>query len=114
MNVSLLKTKPQVSSASPAWRCVVTVDQCYREKSSGVLFDVPVVRELSLTECHTRGIAWPNAAVTLRPVECTNGSEDRYMSASALCGSGDWERLPDDDAETMLWGGGTKVGLGGP
>jgi len=60
MNPLLATTRPQ-ASAPPTWECVVEVDQCYREKASGVLFDVPSVRPMSRGDCHARGIAWPNA-----------------------------------------------------
>ena len=109
MSASLLKTRPQ-ASAAPTWQCVVAAGQCYRQKTSGALFDVATFRALSKGDCIATGTSWPNAHVTLRPVDCVTAAEDVLMSASALCGSSEWERLPDDEAETVIWGGGTKVG----
>lgn len=109
MNQSLAKTRPQASA--PTWQLVVSTDQCFRQRQSGVLFDVATVRNLSIGDCHSRGCAWPDAEVTLRPVDiAVPTDEDVRLTASSLCGSDAWERLPDDDAETIMWGGGTKVG----
>jgi len=83
------------------WRCVVERDQVYRHGLSGVLYEVKSVVPLAF-----------DATVHLRPVDMTTGHDDVPVRASAMCGGSDYERLPDDDGETILWGGGTCVGVG--
>lgn len=98
MNPSLAKTRPQ-ASATPAWKCVVEPDQVFREMPSGVLHEVTAVHRKSPYD----------ASVTLRQVDSVGGGVC-YVLASALCAGNAWERLPEEDAETVIWGGGTKVG----
>ena len=42
--------------------------------------------------------------------QCVVAVDQCYRKKAALCGSSEWERLPDDEAETVIWGSGTKVG----
>lgn len=84
-------------------------DQVFRATQSGELHEVVRVTPISRGAAHGLGRAWPDAKVDLRPI---NGgpNEASEVCASSLCGSASWERLPDDDGETIVWGGGTKVG----
>ena len=98
MNPSLAKTGPQ-ASATRAWQCVVEPDHVFREMPSGVLHEVTAVRWTSPYD----------ADVTLRKVDSV-GSDVCHVLASMLCAGNAWERLPEQDADTVIWGGGTKVG----
>jgi hypothetical protein len=99
MEATLTKTRP--AGAPPAATphlFVVERDQVYRFRNV-VLWEVANVEWLGL-----------DAKVTLRPVEGVPRTTE--IQASKLCGDSDWERLPDEEGETAIWGGHTKVGMG--
>ena len=84
------------------WECGVEIGHVFRQTQSGCLSEVVRLRR-------SDGI---DAKVTLRPVDMHSSSSDTEILASVLCGSSAWERLPVDEAETMIWGGATKIGVG--
>lgn len=85
------------------WMCVVEADQVYRRLRDEVLLEVIAVHPA------TEGI---DAFVQLRPVDVRGHRNDQAtIRASILCGPA-YERLPDEDCDTVLWGGGTRIGIG--
>lgn len=78
------------------WECVVEREQVYRHGPTGILYEVKSLVLLPATF---------DATARLRPVDVKANVSDFVLRASALCAGSEYERLPDDDGETALWGG---------